>query len=49
MFDRVLNALLDTGKHNLANMYLLKVDKRKTRKRCEICSKLTIKIPDQRQ
>ena len=29
-----------------ANIYLFKVDNRNTRKRCEICSKLTIKIPE---
>ena len=28
-----------------ANIYLLKVKNRNTRKRCEICSKLTIKTP----
>ena len=31
-----------TGWHP-TGFYLLKVNKRKTRKRCEICSKLTIK------
>ena len=31
---------------NPANTYLLKVNNRNTRKRCEICSKLTIKTPD---
>ena len=31
-----------------ANIYVLKVNNRNTRKRCEICSKLTIKIPEQR-
>ena len=34
---------------NPSNNYLLKIDSRNTRKRCEICSKLTIKIPEQRQ
>ena len=29
--------------------YLLKVNNRNTRTRCEICSKLTLKIPKQRQ
>ena len=29
-----------------ANIYLFKVNNRNTRKRCEICSKLTIKAPD---
>ena len=31
-----------------ANIYLLKVNNRNTRKRCEICSMLTIKIPERR-
>ena len=30
----------------LANLYLLKVDNRNTRKRCEIYSKLTTKTPE---
>ena len=34
---------------NPAGMYLLKVSNRSTRARCEICSKLTIKIPERRQ
>ena len=29
-----------------ANIYLFKVDYRNTRKRCEICSKLTVKTPE---
>ena len=29
-----------------ANIYVLKVNNRNTRKRCEICSKLTIKTPE---
>ena len=32
-----------------ANMYLLKVNNRNTRKRCEICSKLTVKTPERCQ
>ena len=31
---------------NLAGTYLLKVNKRNTRARCELCSKLTIKAPE---
>ena len=31
------------------NIYLFKVNNRSTRKRCEICSKLTIKAPERRQ
>ena len=30
-------------------IYLLKVNNRNTRTRCEICSKLTIKTPERRQ
>ena len=33
----------------LAGIYLLKVNNWNTRTRCEICSKLTIKIPERRQ
>ena len=32
-----------------AGIYLLKVDNRNTRTRCEICSKLTIKTSKQHQ
>ena len=32
-----------------ANIYLLKINDRKSRKSCEICSKLTIKTPERRQ
>ena len=32
-----------------ANIYLFKVNNRNTRKRCETCSKLTIKTPERRQ
>ena len=32
-----------------AGIYLLKVDDRNGRARCEICSKLTIKAPERRQ
>ena len=31
-----------------ASIYLFKGNKRNTRKRCQICSKLTIKAPEQR-
>ena len=34
--------------NNPANIYLLKVNNRNTRKRCEICSKLTIKTTEGR-
>ena len=36
-------------KGNPANIYLLKVSSRNSRKRCELCSKLTIKTPEPRQ
>ena len=36
-------------KHNPTNINLFKVNNRNTRKRCEICSKLTIKKPERRQ
>ena len=32
-----------------AGIYLLKINNRNTRTRCEICSKVTIKIPERRQ
>ena len=32
-----------------AGIYLFKVNSRNTRKRCEICSKLTINTPERRQ
>ena len=32
-----------------ANIYLFKVNNKNTRKRCEICSQLTIKTPERRQ
>ena len=34
---------------NPANAYSVKVSNRNTGKRCEICSKLTIKTPERRQ
>ena len=38
----------ETDLRNPANIYLFKVSNRNTRKKCEICSKLTIKTPEQR-
>ena len=32
-----------------ANSYLFKVNNKNTRKRCEICLKLTMKTPERRQ
>ena len=34
---------------NPVRIYLLKVNNKNTRTRCEICSKLTIKTPERRQ
>ena len=34
--------------HFSASNYMFKVNNRNTNKRCEICSKLTIKTPEQR-
>ena len=34
---------------NTANIYLFKVNKKKIRKTCKICSKLTIKTPERRR
>ena len=44
----IYEALTEPQAPNPASIYLLKVDKRKARKRCEICSKLTIKTPERR-
>ena len=35
--------------HIPANIYLFKVNNKNTRRRCEICSKLTLKTPEWRQ
>ena len=37
-----------TGKNSSKNIYLFLVNNSNTRKRCEICSKLTIKSPQRR-
>ena len=44
--SNVISYLLVTT--NPAGIYLLKVNNRNTRTRCEICSKLTIKTPERR-
>ena len=36
------------GSNYPANIYLFKVNNRSDRKRCKICSKLTIKTPERR-
>ena len=41
--------ILELSYHYPADIYLLKVNNRNSRTRCEICSKLTIKIPERRQ
>ena len=38
-----------SNKYIPASNYMFKVTNGNTRKRCEICSKLTIKIPERRQ
>ena len=42
------NIFLQRKKHGAfsENIYLIKVNDKNTRKRCKICSKLTIKIPE---
>ena len=45
----VLISLLQTSIGLPTNIYLFKVNNRNTRKRCEICSKLTTKTPERRQ
>ena len=36
------------GRHIPAGYYMFKINNKNTRTRCEICSKLTIKIPERR-
>ena len=38
--------MMDLIWYNPASIFLVKVNNRNTRARCEICSKLTIKIPE---
>ena len=40
------NIVAKSHNASIANMYLLKVKNRGTRKKCIICSKLTIKTPE---
>ena len=42
------NVLIPSFNEYPAGIYLLKVNNRNTRTRCEICSKLTIKTPERR-
>ena len=44
-FEKHFHICVTWGKANLADIYLFIVNNRNTRKRCETCSKLTIKTP----
>ena len=41
-------SLINASTSNPANIYLFQVNNRNTKKRCEICTKLTIKAPERR-
>ena len=43
---RLFSESTNTNQSHPAGIYLLKVNNRNTRTRCEICSNLTIKIPE---
>ena len=45
-WDMKNTQVVSQGRKIPAGIYLLKVNNRNTRTRCQICSKLTIKIPD---
>ena len=47
--DFLINENLFEVIHNPAGNYMFKVNNKNTRTRCEICSKLTIKMPERRQ
>ena len=47
--DARMYSTVSLGVNFTANIYLFKVNNRSTRKRCEICSKFTIKTPERRQ
>ena len=50
VYDTVIIKLIwNTNRCYPANIYLFSVNIRSTRKRCEICSKLTIKVSERRQ
>ena len=51
IFENIVSVEIDAAipEHALANIYLFKVNNRHFRKRCETCSKLTIKTPEWRQ
>ena len=46
-FTVIISQYFTTSSYDLAGIYLLKVNNRNTRTRCEIYSKLTIKTPEQ--
>ena len=48
-FHYTLISKKNSEEHVPANIYLFKVNQRNTRKRCDICSKLTIKKPERCQ
>ena len=46
--EKYLEIISESFNFNPVGMYMFKVSKRITRTRCEICSKLTLKIPERR-
>ena len=49
LVERICKIVLFFNSSWPAGIYLLKVNNRNTRTRCEICSKLTINTPERRQ
>ena len=51
VLDQVLqrSKLNETGSKHSVNIYLFKVERKNSKERSEICSKLTIKTPEQGQ
>ena len=45
----IMIIFINNTRPNPVGVYLLKVNNRSTRTRCEICSKLTLKTPERRQ
>ena len=43
----IYRPMFESQKNSPVNIYLLKANNGNTRKRCEICSKITIKTPEQ--
>ena len=48
-YRHYITKTLHHQRHYRASIYLFKVNNRNTRKRCKICSKLTIKTPEKRR